>query len=117
MTVPGFPNLFIMYGPNAQTRSGGQFLWFETWARYISEALVALIEGGYRSVAVRPEVFDEYNRRLDEDSRRLIWSDEAAKAKNYYLNSFGRNQVSMPWRVEESYSYFERFEPGDYTFR
>ena len=117
MTVPGFPNLFIMYGPNSQTRSGGQFLWFETWARYIGEALVALIEGGFRYAAVRPEVFDEYNRRLDEDSRLLIWSDEAAKAKNYYLNSFGRNQVSMPWRVEESYSYFERFEPGDYTFR
>jgi len=45
------------------------------------------------------------------------WSDEAAKAKNYYLNSFGRNQVSMPWRVEESFSYFKRFEPGDYTFK
>ena len=65
-----------------------------------------------------PETVElQHNQRLDEDSRLLIWSDEASRAKNYYLNSFGRNQVSMPWRVEESYSYFERFEPGDYTFR
>lgn len=116
MTVPGFPNLFIMYGPNSQTRSGGLFLWFETWARYIGEALVSLIEGGHRYAVVREDVFEKYNERLDADSRLLIWSDTASKAKNYYLNSFGRNQVSMPWRVEESYSFFEKFDPDAYTF-
>src|SRR6185437_5221871 len=98
ITVPDFPNLYIMYGPNSHNRAGGLIIWVETWARYIAEALIATIEGGHRYAVVRPEVFDDYNRRLDEAMLGLIWYDKRSKDQNYYVNEFGRQQVNVPWR-------------------
>ncbi|MCX4815207.1 NAD(P)/FAD-dependent oxidoreductase [Streptomyces sp. NBC_01239] len=116
ITVPDFPNLFIMYGPNSQNRSGSLIVWMETWARYTAEGLVALIEGGHRHLTVREEVFEEYNRRLDEAMLSLIWYDAGSKDRNYYVNEFGRQQVNVPWRLEEYHRLLERFDPGDYHF-
>ncbi|MEW2397187.1 NAD(P)/FAD-dependent oxidoreductase [Streptomyces sp. NPDC046862] len=116
ITVPDFPNLFIMYGPNSQNRSGSLIVWMETWARYTAEALVALIEGGHRYLTVRDEVFEDYNRRLDEALLSLIWYDPGSKDRNYYVNEFGRQQVNVPWRLEEYHELLARFKPEDYDF-
>lgn len=116
LTVPDFPNLFIMYGPNSQNRAGSLIVWIEIWARYIAEALVATIEGGHRYLTVRPDVFEDYNKRLDEVMLGLIWYDAASKGRNYYVNEFGRQQVNVPWRLEDYYELLEKFNPDDYTF-
>ena len=114
LTVPDFPNMFIMYGPNSQNRAGSLFVWIETWSRYIAEGLVTLIEGGHRYLSVREDVFEDYNKRLDEAMLSLIWYDEGSRDKNYYVNEFGRQQVNVPWRLEEYHELLERFDPGDY---
>jgi 4-hydroxyacetophenone monooxygenase len=57
LTVPNFPNLFMLYWPNSQVRSGSLISWFEIWARYAARSVVALIEGGHRQMSVKPEVF------------------------------------------------------------
>ncbi|MFE2068660.1 flavin-containing monooxygenase [Streptomyces sp. NPDC059467] len=116
ITVPRFPNLFIMYGPNSQNRSGSLIVWMETWARYTAEGLVALIEGGHRYLSVREEVFEDYNRRLDEAMLSLIWYDPGSKDRNYYVNEFGRQQVNVPWRLEEYHELLAEFRPEDYDF-
>ncbi|MGW2824297.1 flavin-containing monooxygenase [Streptomyces sp. NPDC001443] len=116
ITVPDFPNLFIMYGPNSQNRSGSLIVWMETWARYIAEGLIQLIQGGHRSLTVREDVFEEYNRRLDEAMLSLIWYDPGSKDRNYYVNEFGRQQVNVPWRLEEYHELLARFRPEDYRF-
>ncbi|MEU4657429.1 NAD(P)/FAD-dependent oxidoreductase [Streptomyces sp. NPDC023723] len=116
ITVPDFPNLFVIYGPNSQNRSGSLIVWMETWARYTAEGLVALIEGGHKYLTVRQDVFDDYNRRLDEEMLSLIWYDKGSKDRNYYVNEFGRQQVNAPWRLEEYHRVLERFQPSDYHF-
>jgi 4-hydroxyacetophenone monooxygenase len=116
LTVPNFPNLFIMYGPNSQNRAGSLIIWMEVWARYIAEALIATIEGGHRYATVKPEVFEDYNQRHDEAMRQLIWYDPASKDKNYYVNHWGRQQVNIAWRLEEQNQYLEKFNPDDYVF-
>jgi 4-hydroxyacetophenone monooxygenase len=77
---------------------------------------VAIIGNGSTGVQMLKPVRQQA-RQVYVIHQRGTGHADRRRAKNYYLNSFGRNQVSMPWRVEESYSYFERFEPGDYTFR
>lgn len=114
LTVPDFPNLFVMYGPNSQNRAGSLIVWIETWARYIAEGLIYLVEGGHRYLSVREDVFEDYNKRLDEAMLSLIWYDEGSKDKNYYVNEFGRQQVNIPWRLEEQHELYERFDPDDY---
>ncbi|MET0735531.1 MAG: NAD(P)/FAD-dependent oxidoreductase, partial [Microbacterium sp.] len=116
MTVPDFPNFFIMFGPNSQNRAGGLVMWMETWAKYISEAVIALLRSGERSLSVRHDVFLDYNERMDADTDGLIWYDPGSMHGNYYLNEFGRQQVSMPWRVEDAYAHFAEFRPEDYEF-
>jgi 4-hydroxyacetophenone monooxygenase len=116
LTVPDFPNLFIMYGPNSQNRAGSLIVWIEVWSRYIAQALVATIEGGHRYVTVKNDVFEDYNKRLDEALLSLIWYDEGSRDRNYYVNGFGRQQVNIPWRLEDHYAFLERFRPEDYHF-
>jgi 4-hydroxyacetophenone monooxygenase len=104
MTVPGFPNLFIVYGPNSQPISGGATLpvWFEIWSRYICQAVVAMIEKGATQIEVRKDAHEEYNRRLDDEANRLIYiTDTKSRDINYYVNVQGRLGVNVPWDAVE----------------
>ncbi len=116
ITVPDFPNFFMLYGPNSQNRAGSLIVWMEIWSRYIGEALVAVIESGNRYATVRREVFEDYNKRLDEAMLSLIWYDEGSKHRNYYVNEFGRQQVNVPWRLEDYHELLEKFRPEEFTF-
>lgn len=98
LAVPGFPNFFSLYGPNHQPRSGGFYSWGEIWARYIALAFIHLIENGKQSMDCRQDVFDEYNRRLDEAGKGLIWEMDG---HGYYVNEFGRQSVNAPWHTSD----------------
>ncbi len=113
MTIPGFPNFFMLYGPNSQPLSGGVSLpsWFETWSLYAIKAVVAMIEGGYSQIEVRKDVYEEYNERLHETASKLILlRDEGSRERNYYVNEWGRLQVNAPFETEE---YFRMCKEPD----
>jgi 4-hydroxyacetophenone monooxygenase len=114
ITVPAFPNLYIMYGPNSQSRAGSLIVSIELWAQYIAKAIVYQLEGGHQSLVVRDEVFNEYNQRLDDASALLIWSHPEAKDRNYYVNPYGRQQVNAPWQLPDYHALFSTFNPDDY---
>src|SRR5690606_27815027 len=113
LTVPQFPNLFIMYGPNSQCRAGSLISWFEIWAAYAAQSVVHMLENGQRRMVVMPEVFETYNRDMDAACEHLIWYDPVYRAKNYYSNEHGRQEVSVPWRVDLQYEYLARMKPAD----
>jgi 4-hydroxyacetophenone monooxygenase len=118
MTVPGFPNLFMLYGPNSQPVSGGAGLvtWFEIWSRYIAQSIVAVIEGGHSRMEVRKAVYDDYNKRLDEEASKLIYIvDAGSRERNYYVNEWGRLQVNIPWEAEDFYRMCARPDLGDFS--
>jgi 4-hydroxyacetophenone monooxygenase len=113
MTVPGFPNFFMLYGPNSQPLSGGVSLpsWFETWSLYAIKAIVAMIEGGYSQIEVRKDVYEEYNERLQKMAKDLILlRDEGSRERNYYINEWGRLQVNVPFETED---YFRMCQEPD----
>jgi 4-hydroxyacetophenone monooxygenase len=99
MTMPGFPNFFMMYGPNSQPRTGSFMSWAEIWARYCVRLIVAMIETGASSIECKPEAFERFNREMDDEGRKIIW--EAEGGSGYYVNEYGRSGVNMPWLVEE----------------
>ncbi len=67
MTIPGFPNFYSVYGPNSQGRGGGGFLMYvDLWTQYVSEMLIAQIEGGFREVEVKRSAYDAYNEEIDD---------------------------------------------------
>jgi 4-hydroxyacetophenone monooxygenase len=111
LTAPGFPNLFMIYGPNAQARGGGLITWLEIWARYAVDSVVKLIETGHKSMDVKRDVFEKYNDEMDEKLKDCIWSS----AESYYVNSQGRQNVNMPWKPVEYYEWVREPNLDDYN--
>jgi 4-hydroxyacetophenone monooxygenase len=99
MSIPGFPNLFCMYGPNTNPKSGGIAMWGEIQARYLAQCVKWLIEHGKKSMAVKPEVFERFNEVLDQRLANAIWHDK--RQTSYYRNRFGRIETQSPWATLE----------------
>lgn len=98
LTVPGFPNFFIMYGPNTNMGHGGSFIGVgECQIRYIVDAICAMVEGDIASMECRDDVCSEYNKAVDEAHAKMVWSHKGVKT--YYTNSKGRVVTNSPWRV------------------
>jgi cation diffusion facilitator CzcD-associated flavoprotein CzcO len=67
MTVPGFPNFFILYGPNT---NGGEIVsMLERQAEHVVHCAKRLIRTGSTAVEVRPRVYEAYNRWIDRQMK------------------------------------------------
>lgn len=98
MTVPGFPNLFVMYGPNTNMGHGGSGIWLaETQARYITDRLVDMVAGGIAAIDCRPERRAEYTAEVDALHAELIWAHPGVPT--YYRNRHGQVRSPMPFRL------------------
>jgi 4-hydroxyacetophenone monooxygenase len=94
MTVPGFPNFFITYGPNTNIVVNGSIVFFsECSVRYIIGCLKLLADTGARAIEVSKAVHDDFNRRVDEANAGWAWG--SPNVSSWYKNSFGR--VSQNW--------------------
>ncbi len=97
MSVPDFPNLFLMLGPNTGPAHGGSvILTSECQSRFISTALVTMIENGIAAIDVKPGVLDDYVAKVDAEHEQLIWTHPGMST--YYRNKHGRVFSAMPWR-------------------
>lgn len=96
ITVPGFPNFFILNGPNTFAGHGGSaIIATEFQMRYVMDMLAKMIDRDLSSVEVREDVFWDYNHELDEALSRMIWAHP--NVTNYFQNAAGRIVVSSPW--------------------
>ncbi len=103
INLPGFPNFFVIYGPNAQARSGSFHSWIEILVRYITGLITKMLEQGGRSIEVKRSAFDAYNREMDEAMKSTLWEKEGQGG--YYVNEYGRSGVNMPWRIYDFYEF------------
>jgi 4-hydroxyacetophenone monooxygenase len=116
LTVPGFPNLFLMYGPNTNIVVNGSIIYFsECEAHYIVESVRMLLESGKRSMDPRPEVHDEYNRRIDEGNRNMAWG--ASSVNSWYKNASGRITQNWPFPLLDYWRQTRTPDPHDYILR
>ncbi len=98
MTVPGFPNMMMMLGPNTGLGHGGSTITqAEIQARYIAATIAGMAEQGARRFEVKQSAFDDYITRLDEEHKDLIWQHKGMTT--YYRNKAGRVYSVMPWRI------------------
>lgn len=97
ISVPGFPNLFLIGGPHTAIGHGGSAIYpAECAAAYITELLVRMIEQQWRAVEPRQDVTDAYNAQVDQEHEQLIWTHPGAT--NWYRNSNGRVTINTPFR-------------------
>ena len=116
ITVPGFPNLFLLYGPNTNIVINGSIIYFsECEVHYLTESLRMLLEGGHRSMDCRQEVHDAYNERIDAANRTMVWG--AAEVNSWYRNAKGRVAQNWPFSLLEYWHQTRHPEPSDYVLR
>ena len=97
MSVPDFPNLFLMLGPNTGPAHGGSVIFTsECQSRFISAALVKMIEQDIAAIDVTQHAHDDYIARVDAEHEQLIWTHPGMST--YYRNKHGRVFSAMPWR-------------------
>ncbi|MEX1281538.1 MAG: NAD(P)/FAD-dependent oxidoreductase, partial [Acidimicrobiia bacterium] len=114
ITVPGFPNLFVMYGPNTNAGHGGSIMWLaETQSRYIAAALRLLAEGGHRSMEVRPEVCEAWTAHVDERHEELVWTHPGVTT--YYRNGAGKVRSPMPIRLVDYWQLTREPDPAEFV--
>jgi 4-hydroxyacetophenone monooxygenase len=95
--VPGFPNFFILLGPNVGAGHGGSMIRnIENQAHYALRIIDALIAQDASSVEVRDDVYRAYVAKLDAAHEKLVWTHPGAE--NWYRNSRGRIIAITPWR-------------------
>ena len=116
VTVPEFPNLFMLYGPNTNIVINGSIIYFsECAAHYGVEAIRLLLEGGGTSIECRPEVHDEYNVQVDEGNRRMAWG--VPGVRSWYKNEHGRVAQNWPFQLLEYWQRTRLVDPDDYIVR
>ncbi len=116
ITVPGFPNFFVLYGPNTNLGHGGSIIFHtECQVRYVMLCLREMLERGWRSLECRGEVHDAYNARVDAAHRRMVWSHPGMG--NWYRNASGRVTQNSPWRLVDYWRMTREPDFADYRTR
>ena len=98
ITVPGFPNLFLMYGPNTNSGAGGSYFFIgESQGRYIVDVIAKMVSGGIGAVECRAEAHDGWVAQVDAAHSTMVWSHPGMTT--YYRNKRGRVVTNSPYRV------------------
>lgn len=116
MCVPGFPNLFCMYGPNTNIVINGSIIFFsECEAHYITESMRLLAISGHGAMEVRPEVHDDFGRRVDEANSTMAWG--VSGVNTWYKNARGRITQNWPWPLLDYWKQTRTPDPDDFDLR
>ncbi len=92
-TVAGFPNFFLMLGPNSVVYTS-QVVTIEAQVAHILSCLTAMDRSGLSTIEVREEAQDGFVRDVDRGLRRSVWN--TGGCRSYYLDTTGRNFVFYP---------------------
>jgi len=111
--VTGFPNLFLMIGPNMGNGHSSATVLIEAQARYLVETLRAMRERRVTSFDVRPEVQARWNESVQEALSGTVWN--AGGCSSYYLDRNGRNPSIYPWTTIDLRRRLRRFDAGAYA--
>lgn len=116
VTIPGYPNYFMTVGPNsAPNHAGGQNITSESQIHYAIECLELLQKSGARAMEPSEEATQDFNDKVDDALKDLIWLHPTAP-NSYYKNGSGRNFMSCPYRLVDYWKMTRSPVRADYTF-
>ncbi len=96
ITVPGFPNLFMLNGPNGPVGNFSLIEIAETQFAYIAQLVDLLARDAYREVCASPEAMEAFEAERVEAAKRTIW---ATGCRSWYLDDRGV-PASWPWSLD-----------------
>ena len=101
ITVPRFPNFFIIYGPGAHHAHGGSLIFqSELHMRYINQCLEHLVTTNAHSLEPTAEAAADWHHRTQTEIKKMVWSHPAV-THSYFKNADGEIDTVSPWRLPE----------------
>ncbi len=110
MAVPGFPNMFLMYGPNTNLGIGSIVYMIECQARYIRQAVRYLSDHPDSRLEVRPEAAAAFDEQIQRRLLRTPWT----ACSSWYRNAAGRITNNWPGTVTAYRLRTRTLDPADY---
>lgn len=116
ITIPNFPNLFCMYGPNTNIVVNGSIIFFsECEIRYILGLIELMLESGAAAIEPKKDVHDEFNRKVDIANAGMAWG--APHVTSWYKNDKGRVSQNWPYPLVDYWAATRAPDPADFTMR
>jgi cation diffusion facilitator CzcD-associated flavoprotein CzcO len=113
--VAGFPNLFILTGPNTGLGHTSMVYMIESQLNYIVDAMRKMDAHQAATVEVRQEVQDAFNRDLQARMEGTVWT--AGNCQSWYLDDTGRNRTLWPGYTFDFRRRTRQFDPDDYQLQ
>jgi cation diffusion facilitator CzcD-associated flavoprotein CzcO len=113
MTVSGFPNMFMLYGPNTGLAHTSIVFMLECQIDYVVQALNAASSAGARWLEVRSHVQRDFNTEIQQKISTTAWSGDC---HNWYRTATGKNTVSWPGFTFGYHARVRRFRRSDFHF-
>ncbi len=115
MTTPGFPNFFMIYGPNTNIVVNGSIVFFsECSVRYILDCLKLLAETGAATMEPKQDIHDAFNQKVDAMNQKMAWG--SPNVSSWYKNAKGRVSQNWPFPLVDYWKATVQPNANDFTF-
>lgn len=111
-TVAGFPNLFMLVGPNTGLGHNSIVFMIESQVAYAMDALRTMDERGAVACDPRPPAQERFNAALQRRMRGTVWTQGGCAS--WYLDAHGRNTTLWPGTSWSFRRATRRFDPAEY---
>jgi cation diffusion facilitator CzcD-associated flavoprotein CzcO len=114
LSVPRFPNMFLIYGPNTNGGTGSVIYTIEAAVGHVIAALRELDRAGARTIAVRQERAEAFDRQLRAALARTVWHTGCT---SWYLDENGNDPNQWPWLWSAYRRRTAKIGPADYELQ
>jgi hypothetical protein len=111
MSLPAFPSLFLIYGPNTNTSGGSVIEFIEAQAGYVRQAVEHVHLHGAAAIAVRSDV----ETRSDAETQARFAGTAWERCDSWYRNEEGRIVTNWPGYRREYVAATRAFDPSQFT--
>jgi cation diffusion facilitator CzcD-associated flavoprotein CzcO len=111
ITVPNFPNVFVIYGPNTNLGGSSIISMIECQTGYLGQAVARLVSGDAGAIEVRKDVAERYDKEMQERLAHSVW---ARGCTSWYQTPSGRITTNWPGTVQEYRERTALFDATDY---
>lgn len=112
LAVPGFPNMFLLYGPNTNGGTGSVVNTLECGIDHLLAALRELEASGSSRIEVRPDAAEAFDRELRAALAKTVWHSGCT---NWYVDEKGNDPSQWPWTWTAYRRRTARLDPGAYA--
>lgn len=115
VTVPGFPSLFLVYGPNiGGVAAGSLHFMLERAAEYAVKSVRRVLEEGAAAIDVRPDALDRFAAWVDAGNERMAWGQPYVRS--WYKNRHGRVSQIWPYTNADYWDATQTVRDEDHVF-